>query len=176
MSEFAKSNDAAASNTLRIEMCSICGGQKPNPYVIAAHENACTCEAAEDLKQRIMATGRDLLHVPVRAKLNRLGVAIATAKENSDQRIRWLVLANQHLINSGNRALSELDKYAHPFNRAHSAAASLREAILEAVGSCEITGNMCGTDTWAEGHPCTCGPCTDYVDRAALLQSAGRTE
>lgn len=33
------------------------------------------------------------------------------------------------------------------------------------TGHCDVTSNPCGTDTWAEGHPCQCAPCREYVDR-----------
>lgn len=28
---------------------------------------------------------------------------------------------------------------------------------------CEVTGNLCGTDTRLEGHPCGCGECVAWV-------------
>lgn len=31
---------------------------------------------------------------------------------------------------------------------------------------CLVTGNMCGTDTWAEGHPCQCSTCQEYLRKA----------
>lgn len=35
------------------------------------------------------------------------------------------------------------------------------------VNRCEVTHNMCGTDTWAEGHACECAPnyCPNVVSR-----------
>ena len=29
--------------------------------------------------------------------------------------------------------------------------------------NCKITGNECGTDTWAEGCPCLCESCQKYL-------------
>jgi hypothetical protein len=29
---------------------------------------------------------------------------------------------------------------------------------------CQITGNLCGTDTWKVGSPCSCGPCRTYIE------------
>ena len=28
---------------------------------------------------------------------------------------------------------------------------------------CEVTGNICGTDTWPEGQPCLCRNCQEYL-------------
>ena len=46
------------------------------------------------------------------------------------------------------------------------------EAALRAVGfvpestelRCNVTGNPCGSDTWAVGRPCQCAPCQQYLD------------
>lgn len=35
------------------------------------------------------------------------------------------------------------------------------------VARCEVTGNLCGTDTWFVGHPCQCGPCRMFVASAS---------
>lgn len=39
------------------------------------------------------------------------------------------------------------------------------EAVAElmAVLRCEITRNLCGTDTWAVGKPCQCAACVAWV-------------
>ncbi|HEY3499499.1 MAG TPA: hypothetical protein VGK73_32640 [Polyangiaceae bacterium] len=37
---------------------------------------------------------------------------------------------------------------------------------------CEITGNPCGTDTWAVGYACDCSPCSEYVRRLAAQEMA----
>ena len=29
---------------------------------------------------------------------------------------------------------------------------------------CEITGNLCGTDTWSEGCPCICVNCIKWLE------------
>jgi len=29
---------------------------------------------------------------------------------------------------------------------------------------CEVTGNLCGTDTWKKGHPCHCPQCAAWLD------------
>jgi hypothetical protein len=28
---------------------------------------------------------------------------------------------------------------------------------------CEVTKNMCGTDTWMTGRPCQCAPCKSWL-------------
>ena len=28
---------------------------------------------------------------------------------------------------------------------------------------CEVTENLCGTDTWEVGHPCQCECCQEYL-------------
>ena len=47
---------------------------------------------------------------------------------------------------------------------------------------CEITANLCGTDTWEINHPCTCGPCQRWLSdhpqkelREAIEVANGRT-
>jgi uncharacterized small protein (DUF1192 family) len=49
---------------------------------------------------------------------------------------------------------------SRPIDARQSATELPREA---SSGRCEVTGNPCGTDTWALGHPCKCGPCQTYV-------------
>lgn len=29
---------------------------------------------------------------------------------------------------------------------------------------CEVTGNLCGTDTWPEYYVCSCSPCMEWVE------------
>lgn len=31
------------------------------------------------------------------------------------------------------------------------------------TGHCKVTGNACGTDTWAVGHPCACDECQCFL-------------
>lgn len=31
------------------------------------------------------------------------------------------------------------------------------------VPRCKVTGNVCGTDTWGNGHECGCAPCQDWL-------------
>jgi hypothetical protein len=42
------------------------------------------------------------------------------------------------------------------------------EALQVQLARCEVTGNQCGTDTWREGFPCTCGPCQEYLRGSQL--------
>ena len=45
------------------------------------------------------------------------------------------------------------------------------------VVRCEVTGNPCGTDTWFVGHPCSCGPCREFVRTSGLgLAAADDTQ
>ena len=37
---------------------------------------------------------------------------------------------------------------------------------------CKVTGNPCGTDTWAVGYACDCSPCSEYVRRLAAQEMA----
>lgn len=59
--------------------------------------------------------------------------------------------------------------------------------FTDAVLRCEITGNLCGTDTWAVGQPCKCKACRAWLTRwratdpapaireARLCMKCGRT-
>lgn len=44
------------------------------------------------------------------------------------------------------------------------------ESVMPAVNRCEVTKNMCGTDTWAEGYACTCAPCQHYLAATAATK------
>ena len=33
---------------------------------------------------------------------------------------------------------------------------------------CQITGNLCGTDTWEKDSPCSCGPCREWLSQQAI--------
>jgi hypothetical protein len=77
---------------------------------------------------------------------------------------------------------------AHPLVR-ESIAAAIRALPLHAEPArpaldntlrCKVTSNLCGTDTWATGHPCQCASCQQWLshpapdaDVTALLDAYG---
>ena len=40
-----------------------------------------------------------------------------------------------------------------------------RDLREKKYGRCEVTNNICGTDTWPEGQPCTCLVCQRWLNR-----------
>lgn len=64
-------------------------------------------------------------------------------------RERWTVaLDERDRLNEENKQLREVRQAA--------------EKLLWRV-RCEVTNNLFGTDTWAEGHPCRCPACQEAV-------------
>lgn len=76
-------------------------------------------------------------------------------------------------------ALRDAQKPAAPAPRAEpvpktEATPPAGEASDPAEGPerCEVTRNLCGSDTWATGHPCQCAACKQWLARAAAPEAA----
>jgi len=55
------------------------------------------------------------------------------------------------------------------------APASLPSALVERL-RCYVTGNECGTDTWADGYPCKCKNCRLWLEIDALRTALAAAE
>lgn len=61
--------------------------------------------------------------------------------------------------------LAAFNKQMAALEQASHKAAQQDRARLDADPRCRLSGNPCGTDTWAVGRPCPCEPCQQWLRR-----------
>ncbi len=73
--------------------------------------------------------------------------------------LRWSGLSEARradLVSKGYNGIADLQEALSDYRAAEASA-------VVAGARCEITGNLCGTDTWALGSPCKCAGCQKWL-------------